>query len=289
MRNLYEPFFGFHEKPFSLAPDPRFLFPGRSHATALAMLEYGLGEPAGFVVLTGGSGTGKTLLLRHLVQSLGEAVMPAMVTSPQAAGDLVPWLLLAFGLDGEAADPVGRHQRLLDHLRRLEAQGRRALLIVDEAQNLDEAALQRLRLLAGAAVEAACPLQLVLAGQPGLRRTLQRPSLESFVQRIAADGHLRPLERRDTLAYIRHRLEVAGGDPDLFDREAALAVHHFARGVPRLINGLCDLALVLTYAQDRPRVELATVVEAALARLEGGLSGLAPVPWRDGALRSGKA
>jgi type II secretory pathway predicted ATPase ExeA len=279
MKHVYEPFFGFHKKPFSLLPEPGFLFRGRSHAMALTMLEYGLGEQSGFVVLTGDSGTGKTLLLHHLAQSLGEGVTLAMVASvPPHAGDLLRWVLAAFGLEAEEGGPACQHRRLLDHLRQAHTQGRRAVLVVDEAQGLGEPALQQLRMLANVNAEGACLLQIALAGQPALRRALQRPGLASFVQRISVDCHLQPFDRAGTVTYIRHRLAVAGGDPELFDEEAARAAHYFARGVPRLINGLCDLALVLAYAEDRARVELATVVEAALARLQGGLSGLAPVP-----------
>jgi type II secretory pathway predicted ATPase ExeA len=279
MGKLYEAFFGFRRKPFSLSPDPRCLFLGPSHAAALAMLEYGLGERSGFVVLTGASGTGKTLLLRHLVLAAGEAAAVAMVSNTHPAmGDLLPWILVAFGLDGEADEPARRHRRLLAHLGQVHGEGRRAVLVVDEAQNLDEAALQQLRLLANAASNDEPLLQLVLAGQPGLRRTLRQPGFESFLQRISVDHDLGSFGREETAAYVRHRLETAGGDPDLFEPEAVLLVHHLARGVPRLVNGLCDLALVLAFAEERPRVGLATVVEAAQARLKGGLSALAPLP-----------
>lgn len=280
MRHAYEAHFGFHTKPFSLLPDPRFLFESPSHAAALAMLEYGLAEQPGLVVLTGESGTGKTLLLRHLAEALGEGVAMATVACPHPAlGEPLRWALLAFGLDeAEGESPARQHRRLLTHLRELQAQGRRAALVIDEAQSLSEAALEGLRLLSDLDEGGERLLRLVLAGRPGLRQALQRPGHASLLQRVSADAHLEPFRCQETVAYIRHRLAVAGGDPELFEGEAALAAHYFARGIPRLINGLCDLALILAFAEGQGRVGLATVVEAAMARLQGGLSGLRPLP-----------
>jgi type II secretory pathway predicted ATPase ExeA len=280
MRHAYEPFFGFHTKPFSLLPDPRFLFESPGHATALAMLEYGLAEQPGLVVLTGESGTGKTLLLRHLAEALGEGVAMATVACPHPAlGEPWRWALLAFGLDeAEGESPARQHRHLLAHLRELQARGRRAALVIDEAQGLGAAALEGLRLLSDLDEGGERLLRLVLAGRPGLRRTLQRPGHESLLQRVSAAAHLEPLRRDGTVAYIRHRLAGAGGDPGLIEEEAALAAHYFARGIPRLINGLCDLALILAFAEGQRRVGLAAVVEAAMARLQGGLSGLRPLP-----------
>lgn len=279
MKNVYESFFGFQRKPFSLLPDPRFLFRSRTHSMAITLLEYGVSEQSGFVVLTGDSGTGKTILLRHLTQSADDDVLIATVTNTHpSSGDLMRWILLAFDLESTDGDPTEQHRRFVDHLEQLYAQGRRAILVIDEAQHLDAAALHHLRMLSNVNAEDAQLVQLIVVGQSSLRKTLQTPEMRSFAQRISVDYHLQPFKREDTIAYIRHRLDIAGGSPEVFDEEACAAVHYFSKGVPRLINSLCDLALVLSFAEDRPRVTLGTVVEGALARLQGGLSNLAPMP-----------
>lgn len=269
---MYEAFFGLKQKPFSLLPDPRFLYGSRTHKIAVSLLEYGLAEQAGYVVLTGEVGTGKTTLLRHLLHSVRQEVVVGLVTNTHHAfGELMKWILLAFDLDFRGKDQVEQHQIFVDHLIRRYSEGRRVVLIVDEAQNLAGETLEQLRMLSNVNSEADHLLQLILVGQPELRNLLMRTELRQFVQRIAVDYHLQPLLVDDTAHYIRHRLGVAGGNPYLFDDQACAAVHWFARGIPRLINALADYALVFAFADDRVRIDVDTVIDAAAERMQGGL------------------
>ena len=276
---MYEAHFGLREKPFSLLPDPRFLYPGKTHAMAMHMLEYGLAEQTGYVVLTGEVGTGKTTLLRHLLKSVDEQVLVGLVTNThESFGELMKWIMLAFDLPFRDLDAVEQHQRFSDFLIQRYAHGQRVVLIVDEAQNLGRPALEQLRMLSNINSEADHLLQLILVGQPELRATLQTEGLRQFVQRISIDYHLRPLPREDAIAYIRHRLVVAGGSPDLFDESAMVAIHFFARGLPRLINSLCDLAMVYAFAEDQPMVDFETVLSVVETRISDGLSTFRALP-----------
>jgi type II secretory pathway predicted ATPase ExeA len=272
---MYETFFGLREKPFSLLPNPRYLYASRTHRLGLTLLRYGLAEQTGFVVLTGEVGTGKTTLLHHMLAVACEDRTVAMVGSTYPGqGELMRWVLLACGLDQPLADSPALHAAFTAFLRARHAEGRRVVLVVDEAQNLDAAALEQLRLLSNVNTGDDHLLQLVLAGQPELRALLQRPDLRQLVQRISVDHHLEPLSRADTTAYLRHRLTIAGGRPDLFDDEACAAIHWFGHGIPRLTNALADLTLVYAFADDLPRVSVDVVLEVALDRTTGGLTGL---------------
>ena len=276
---MYETFFGLKQKPFSLLPDPRFLYASRTHKIAINLLEYGLAEQAGLVVLTGEVGTGKTTLLRHLLHLARDETVVGLVTNThRSLGDLMRWVLLAFDLNFRGKDQVEQYQVLLDALVERYAEGRRCVLIVDEAQNLSEEALEQLRMLSNVNSEADHLLQLILVGQPELRETLKRPELRQFVQRIAVDYHLEPLGREETARYIAHRLEVAGAARPIFTAEACAAVHYFSRGIPRLVNSLCDLALVHAYAEDVAEVDIDTIIGAAEARARGGLAAFAALP-----------
>ena len=258
---MYESYFGLREKPFSLVPDPRFLYASRTHKLAFTRLRYGLTDQAGFVVLTGEVGTGKTTLLRHLIDEAdGETVIGLVTNTHHSFGELMKWILRTFDIEFRGTDPIERYDLLVDFLLGVHNDGRRAILIVDEAQNLDEEALEQLRMLSNMTSGAEQLLRLVLVGQPELRTRLRQPHLRQFVQRISVDHDLQPLDSTETTAYIRHRLEVAGGDPALIDDEACAAIHYFARGLPRLVNALADLAFVHAFAMDAKGVVFDTVV-----------------------------
>ncbi|MFP4360757.1 MAG: ExeA family protein [Alphaproteobacteria bacterium] len=279
---MYEAHFGLHEKPFSLLPDPRFLYAGRTHAMAMHMLEYGLAEQTGYVVLTGEVGTGKTTLLRHLLRAVDDHLLIGLVTNTHSSfGELMKWIMLAFDLDYAREDAVAQHQIFTDFLIERYAHGQRVVLIVDEAQNLGRDALEQLRMLSNINAESDHLLQLILVGQPELRHLLNSDSLRQFVQRISIDYHLKPLDRDDTAAYVRHRLETAGGHPDIFEPAALAAVHYFARGLPRLVNSLCDLSLVYAFAEDRQDVDFDTVCSVIETRVQDGLCAFRPLPETD--------
>ena len=269
---MYETYFGFHEKPFSLIPDPDFLYLSEGHRAALSLLEYGITEQTGFVVISGEVGSGKTTLVRRLLTTVSEDVVVGLITNTHPSfGELLQWICLAFDLDHREKGKVELYQGFLDFLIEQYAASRRTVLVIDEAQNLSPEALEELRMLSNINADKDYLIQLILLGQPELLAKLRRPDLRQFVQRIGVDYHLGPLTLADTLAYIRHRLTVAGGDPQLFDDYACAAVHYYAGGVPRLANVLCDMALVFAYAEDRPQIDIDIVMEVAATRRQSGL------------------
>jgi general secretion pathway protein A len=246
---MYESFYGLKEKPFSLLPDPAFLYLSRQHEMAITLLEYSLENQAGFCVITGKAGTGKTTLLRRLLNQIGDDVSIGLITNTHHAfGELLRWILHAFSLDGGSDNRARQHRVFTDYLIGQYAKNRRTMLIIDEAQNMSAAALEELRMLSNINSEKDLLLQVILVGQPPLRELLQHPELEQFAQRVAVDYHLDGLSSEETRGYIRHRLRVAGGEHELFTDDACEAVFVHSGGIPRLINLLCDLALVYAYA-----------------------------------------
>ncbi len=259
---MYESFYGFKEKPFSLLPDPSFLFLATQHSNALAMLEYGLASQAGFTVITGEIGCGKTTLIRHLLNNLDRDITVGLLSNTQRAiGELLQWVLLAFGLDYHGKEKVALYQAFYDFVIDEYSRGRRTVLIIDEAQNLGAETLEELRMLSNVNADKDLVLQLILVGQPELREILRKPELTQFAQRIAVDYYLPPLTRTQAVDYIAHRLTVAGGDRRLFEPAACELFYGFSRGVPRLLNVLCDTALVYGYAVQAKRIDVALVRE----------------------------
>ena len=270
---MYETFYGFREKPFSIIPDPSFLYFSSKHSTALALLEYGLMNQAGFNVITGEIGTGKTTLIRYLLSQIDRDVTVGLISNTHRSfGELLQWILFAFKLEHRGKDKVEMFQDFLEFLLQEYSHNRRTVLIVDEAQNMTPDTLEELRMLSNVNTDKDQVLQLILVGQAGLRETLRRPEMEQFAQRIAVDYHLASLEREETHAYIRHRIKVAGGsDPLLFDDAACDVVFQYSHGVPRLINLLCDAALVYGFAEQRPRIEARIIEEVAQDKQKGGI------------------
>lgn len=248
---MYESFFELREKPFSLLPDPGFLFMSRQHQQALTLLEYGLMNQAGFIILTGEIGSGKTTLMRHLIGRLDPTFTVGLISNThQSLGELMDWVCMAFDIRVEQPTKLEKYQAFIDFLVDTYAKGGRVLLIVDEAQNLGVEKLEELRLLSNINAGKDLVLQLMLLGQPQLRQLLTDPTLEQFAQRVTASYHIGPLDPTETESYIRHRIFVAGGTREIFTHDACMAVHHYSKGVPRLINLICDTALVYAYGAD---------------------------------------
>jgi type II secretory pathway predicted ATPase ExeA len=253
---MYERHFGFKSKPFALTPDPAFLYLSRQHAMAMTMLEYGLESQAAFSLLTGDIGSGKTTLVRRLLRSLGDQVVVGLISNTHAGfRSIHGWALSALGIVPHDDSDIAKYEALVDSFVREYAKGRRTLLILDEAQNLSVDVLEELRLLSNVNSEKDLVLQVLLVGQPELRAKLAGPELRQFAQRISVDFHLRPLDRHETDAYIRHRLKVAGGSDALFQPEAIDMVYARTNGVPRLLNQLCDFTLVYAFAEGRSSID----------------------------------
>jgi type II secretory pathway predicted ATPase ExeA len=267
---MYEQFFGFMARPFALSPDPAFLYRSGQHEAALTMLEYGIESQAIISLLTGEIGSGKTTLVRQLLRSLGEKFAVGLISNTHRRFDSVlPWALTALGVaPGEKSD-IAMYEAFTEFVIGQYGKGRRTLLVVDEAQNLSVQLLEELRLLSNINSEQDVALQTLLVGQPELRNKLEQPRLVQFAQRVTADFHLEGLKLPETRAYIQHRVQVAGGNVRLFQPKAVALVHERARGIPRLINQLCDLALVYGFAEQRRQIDERLVREMLEERDRG--------------------
>jgi type II secretory pathway predicted ATPase ExeA len=269
---VYESYFGFRERPFSLLPDPGFLYLGRKHSMAFALLQYGLKSQAGFTVVAGEIGSGKTTLIRHLLDKIDRDVTVGLISNTHSSfGELLEWVLLAFSIDYKGLDKVGRFHRFQQFLIDEYAKRRRTVLIIDEAQNLGEQTLEELRMLSNINADKHLVLQMILIGQPELRDLLRRPGMEQFAQRISIAYYLEALSLDEVIAYVRHRLRVAGGDPRLFDNEALKIIHQASRGIPRVINTLCDMSLVYAYATQQLYIDRGVVEEVVRDRAAAGV------------------
>ena len=269
---MYAAHFGLTERPFSLAPDPRYLFLSDGHREALAHLVYGL-QGGGFVQLTGEVGTGKTTVCRALLDQLPPEVDVAMIFTPRlTAVELLAAVCTELHLDTPAGTTSVK--ALVDALSRklldTHAKGRRTVVIIDEAQNLSMEVLEELRLLTNIETTRDKLLQVILIGQPELAELMQRPELRQLGQRVTARYHLRPFALHETQAYVSHRLEVAGQRESMFTRAAVWTVHRRSGGVPRLINNICDRALLGAYAGGKRRVTAGIVRRAATEVLGPG-------------------
>jgi len=263
---MYWEYFGFDENPFSIAPDPRYLYMSKRHQEALAHLVYGIGEGGGFVLLTGEVGTGKTTLCRSLIEQLPDGVDLAFVLNPRVNEiELLATICEEMGVPYARENPSLKLlvDRLNQHLLAANARGRQPVLLIDEAQNLSPGVLEQVRLLTNFETTTRKLLKIVLIGQPELRDVLRRPGLRQLDQRITARYHLEPLSAAETAGYVRHRLEVAGATREIFTPRAIREVHRRSGGVPRLINTLCDRALLGAYGQDRSVVDRRLVRGAA--------------------------
>lgn len=279
---MYEAFYGLKEKPFSIQPDPDFLFMGKRHALAYSMLQYGLENRAGFTVICGEIGCGKTTLIRHLLNAMGTNLTVGLVSNTHRnIADLLGWIMLAFGQPYEATSPVARYDAFQRFLIAEYAAGKRVVLIVDEAQNLSVGALESLRMLSNINADKDQLLQVILVGQPQLQDVLKRPELQQFAQRVAVDYFIPPLAEAEVGRYVTHRLAVAGRTEPLFTPEALALVAQATRGVPRRINTLCDMALVYAFSAEAAVVDEALVREVLTDRQAYGVFGEAPPKGAD--------
>ncbi|MGH0035845.1 MAG: AAA family ATPase [Myxococcota bacterium] len=262
---MYTDFYGLREKPFSLSPDPRFLYLAASHREALAHLLYGIDEGEGFIAVTGEVGTGKTTLCRSLLDRLGSETEVAFLFNPSGtAGELLHAIAREFGFDDRTASRHELGDRLNRFLLDRKRDGRRVLLIVDEAQNLSDGTLEQIRLLSNLETSSEKLIQILLLGQPELDEKLDSPALRQLRQRISVRWGLGPLSAGETREYVRHRMRIAAaGECDVFDDAALAEVHRRTRGVPRLVNVLCDRALLAGYAEGLRRIGVDVVRAAA--------------------------
>lgn len=269
---MYEAYYGLNGKPFAVPPDPSFLFVSPQYRAALTMLEYGLVNSTLFMLLTGEVGAGKTLVVRDVISRIrGDMRVVLMTNTSHRLGTLLQWVCKACGIDTRQQDDVGLYQMFVAALEREQAAGRRLLLIVDEAQNLGVEVLEELRVLSNVNVDKRLLFQTILVGQPELREMLKRPDMRQFVQRIGVDYHLQPLSEQEAVGYVKHRLKVAGGNPELFSRSAIELAHLHSGGIPRLINQLCELALVYGYSAGLRSIGPDIMEHVIADRVAGGL------------------
>jgi general secretion pathway protein A len=259
---MYESYYGLNGKPFQLNPDPEFFFASRGHARAYAYLQYGLHQSEGFIVITGDIGAGKTTLVRSLVKRLDpEKVVAAQLVSTQLdAEDLLKSVATAFGVPARTPDKAQLLAHLEAFLVGLVPQHKRAVLIVDEAQNLTQRAVEELRMLSNFQLGDRALLQSFLIGQPELRQVMRSAEMQQLRQRVIASYHLGPMDRPETEAYVEHRLKHVGwkGDPR-FDPAAFDAIHATAMGIPRRINLLCNRVMLAGYLGEKHAIAAADV------------------------------
>jgi general secretion pathway protein A len=265
---MYTSFFGLGEKPFAITPDPRYLFMSERHAEALAHLLYGINEAGGFIQLTGEVGTGKTTVVRSLLERMPGHADVAVILNPQLTPvEFVLTICEELGIFMRD-DDTSSIKDLVDLLNRrlleAHAKGRRVVVIVDEAQNLTPQTLEQVRLLTNLETASQKLLQIILIGQPELREVLARVELRQLAQRITGRYHLDPLSRTETAAYVSHRLKVAGSaSGDVFSTAALREVHRLTNGIPRIINVICDRALLGAFTQEQHRIGPSLVRDAA--------------------------
>ncbi|WP_017444338.1 XrtA/PEP-CTERM system-associated ATPase [Gayadomonas joobiniege] len=251
---MYEEFYGFNEKPFHLTPDPNFFFASKLHARALSYLKYGITQGEGFIVITGAIGTGKTTIANNLMNSIDDDLVAIQIVTPKLnPDDLVFMTASKLGLQTENKSKASLLQAIEQRLSELHHQGKRALLLVDEAQNLPLESVEELRMLSNFQLEGKPLLQSFLLGQPELRNLLQLPAMEQFRQRVVASCNLQPLSLDETRAYIHFRIHAAAGDQDkaVFSSAAIDNIYSYSCGIPRRINTLCDRVLLYGFLEEK--------------------------------------
>lgn len=269
---MYEQHFGFSEKPFGITPDPSFLYFSRRHKVAFSMLEYGFYEQDGITVITGEVGVGKTTLLQYLLQQIDHQsyTIGLINNTHHSMGSMLQWIAIAFQLEFEGLNELSLFATIQTFLIEEYAQGRDTVLIIDEAQNMSKESLEELRLLTNINAHKDQLIKIILVGQPQLQQTLQDQDLSQICQRITSEYHLGPLNIDEAKDYVNHRATHAGAGSSIFNQTALEAIHHYSFGIPRLINKLCDYALVIAFARDLDQVDLDCVIEVVNENKLGG-------------------
>ncbi|NQX87057.1 MAG: AAA family ATPase [Halioglobus sp.] len=270
---MYTQFFGMREKPFSLIPDGDSIYFSPGHLAAFSMLEFGLLEQVGITLITGEVGAGKTTLIRHLLSRIDydQLTVGLIGTAHSSYGTLLKWIVNAFAIDTESQDEGAMLQALQAFLIEQYGNGKRTVVIVDEAQNMSSEDLESLRLLTNINADKNQLLQIILVGQPELLEKFHETGMSQLAQRVSAEYNLVPLDVFETMSYVRYRIDSVGGSEDLFDTAACLAVYYFSGGIPRIINTLCDGALVFAYGQHKEAVTLDIVLDVVRTKRIGGI------------------
>lgn len=278
---MYEAFYGLREKPFSILPDPDLIYWGQNHLLAFAILEFGVMNSAGFTVITGEIGSGKTTLLRFLLRRLDPKIAVGLISNtPRGSDGLLRWVMLSLNQPFEDSYPV-LFQNFQQFLVNEYSQGRRTVIIVDEAQNLGLNALEELRMLTNINADKDQFLQVILVGQPQLKELLRTPELLQFAQRVSSDFHLRPLNPDEVRKYINYRLAAVGSRFQLFSDEACKMIADASTGIPRTINILCDTGLVYGFATNAAQVGADLISQVIRDKAKFGVL---PLPTRSAAL-----
>ncbi len=276
---MYEEFYGLQEKPFDLLPDAGYLYMSSGHDSAYNHLRYALQENKGFVVITGEIGSGKTILINYLLRQLPEDLLVAVINHSEVGPEqFFKFVCREFGLSCQGLDKGDMLLAFQDFILACRQRQQRVVLIVDEAQNLPDTTIEEIRLLSNLEAERELLLQIILVGQPELRQKLRQPHLRQFLQRVSVHYHLEKLSEDEVQEYIRHRLRVAGcpNSDTLFTPAAARRIWEAGGGIPRMINSLCDLALVYGYADGLETIDVEVVEAVVASRNRGGLFGELP-------------
>jgi general secretion pathway protein A len=274
---MYTSFFNLRENPFSLTPDPRYLYLSPQHRAAMNHLIYGIHEKKGFILITGGIGTGKTTICRAIIKKLDPSVQTALILNPFLSDiELLETILQEFGIPFEGPERTKKNfvDALNGFLLKNFAAGRNAVVFIDEAQNLPRATLEQIRMLSNLETDQEKLIQIVLVGQPELQGILASPALRQINDRIMLRYHLEPISRENVKHYIEHRLSVAGGNGQLSFADGAFEkIYDFSRGYPRRINAICDRALLVAYTENARRIEKETIQNAMKDMNAGYMTG----------------
>lgn len=278
---MYEQFYGLKESPFSLLPDPAYLFLSRQHKMALTLLKYSLVNRHAFTIITGEVGAGKTTLINKLLSEISEDFTVGVINfTDKRVAQLLPWMLRAYGLPYDKMSAVKMYDIFMEFLVEERDRGQVTVMIVDEAQNLAKKALENLRMFSNVNANDTL-LQMILVGQPEFRETLEHPKFRQLNQRVSTYYRLDPLSRIESGRYIRHRVLVAGGHPRIFSSLAMTRIWEKSGGIPRVINTLCDMSLVYGFSNDRQVIDEAVVEEMLGDRQEFAVEASAPTRKSD--------